>query len=68
LITATSQQSEGLAMIDASVSRIQSVTLGNAAQAKEAADVAERLGSDAEALRESTTELIRLVGKDGRTP
>jgi methyl-accepting chemotaxis protein len=58
---ATGQQSEGLSMIDASVSRIQTVTLGNAAQAKEAADVAERLGGEAEALRAATNELTALV-------
>jgi len=58
---ASQQQSAGLATIDSAVNRIQSVTSDNAAQAKEAADVAVQLSAETDSLRRSTVELSRLV-------
>jgi methyl-accepting chemotaxis protein len=61
IASASQQQSAGLATIDSAVNRIQGVTATNAANAKDAADVAGQLSTETESLRRSTIELSRLV-------
>jgi methyl-accepting chemotaxis protein len=61
IAAASQEQSAGLATIDSAVNRIQGVTATNAANAKDAADVAGQLSAETESLRRSTIELSRLV-------
>ncbi|PTY07360.1 chemotaxis protein [Opitutaceae bacterium EW11] len=59
--TASTEQSQGVAQINLAVGEMDRVVQSNAANAEEAASAAEELNGQAATMRESVTELLRLV-------
>jgi len=58
---ASSQQSKGLAQINAAVSQIDKVTQSNAANAEESAAASEELNAQAEMLKSAVADLGSLI-------
>ena len=64
---ASQEQSQGIAQVNAAVTRVDKVTQSNAASAEESAAAAEELTAQAEALKEAIAELLQLVdGEENR--
>jgi methyl-accepting chemotaxis protein len=63
--SASREQTQGIAQIGTAVSQMDKVTQGNAANAEESASAAEELNAQAECMKESVGELLRLVGRTG---
>lgn len=61
---ASNEQTSGISQINVAVSQMDTVTQNNAASAEESAAAAEELNVQAEAMKDSVSELMRLV--DGR--
>ena len=59
---ASREQTQGLTQINTAMSRMDQVTQNNAASAEESASAAEELNAQAESMKESVTELLKLVG------
>jgi methyl-accepting chemotaxis protein len=58
---ASREQTEGITQINVAVSQMDKVTQSNAANAEESAAAAQELGSQAEVLKLTVTDLLRLV-------
>ncbi len=62
-------QAAGITQINTAVAQMDRVTQGNAASAEESAAAAEELNGQAEILKQSVTELVKLVGgRAGQSP
>jgi len=59
---ASREQTQGIAQINTSIGQIDKVTQSNAAGAQQSAAAAQELNSQAVAMTQSVTELLRLVG------
>jgi methyl-accepting chemotaxis protein len=59
---ASTEQSQGIGQVTSSVSQMDKITQDNAANAEETASAAEELNAQAEMMRETVSELQRLVG------
>ncbi|HYG35183.1 MAG TPA: methyl-accepting chemotaxis protein, partial [Clostridia bacterium] len=59
---ASREQSQGVDQINLAVGQMDKVTQSNAASAEESASAAEELNAQAEAMKESVAELLKLVG------
>ncbi len=59
---ASSEQTQGITQINAAVSQMDKVTQKNAASAEESAAAAEELNAQALVMKQSVTELLKLVG------
>jgi methyl-accepting chemotaxis protein len=57
----TSEQSQGIEQVNTAVTQMDKVTQSNAANAEESASAAEELNAQADTLKESSAELLRLV-------
>ncbi len=64
---ASKEQSQGITQINTAVTQMDKVTQSNAANAEESASAAEELNAQAEALKESVGDLLRLVSGDKAT-
>jgi methyl-accepting chemotaxis protein len=64
---ATREQTDGIAQINVAVGQMDKVTQSNAATAEESAAAAEELNSQAEVMKQSVAELLRLVGSKSET-
>ena len=62
---ASQEQTQGITQINVAVGQMDKVTQSNAANAEESAAAAEELNAQAEAMKESVTELLHLVGGGG---
>jgi methyl-accepting chemotaxis protein len=62
---ASREQTDGIAQINVAVGQMDKVTQSNAATAEESAAAAEELNSQAEVMKQSVAELLRLVGGQG---
>ncbi len=63
------EQAAGITQINTAVAQMDRVTQGNAASAEESAAAAEELNGQAEILKQSVTELVKLVGgRAGQSP
>ena len=60
--SASKEQSQGISQVNTAVSQMDKVTQSNAAGAEESASAAEELSAQAESLKGSVRELLRLVG------
>jgi methyl-accepting chemotaxis protein len=65
---ASREQSQGITQINTAVGQMDKVTQGNAASAEESASAAEELSAQAESMKESVAELLKLVGSKGEAP
>ena len=63
---ASGEQSQGIAQVNLAVGQMDQVTQGNAASAEESAAAAQELNAQAETMKGSVGELLRLVGSDSR--
>jgi methyl-accepting chemotaxis protein len=63
---ASREQTQGIAQINTSVGEMDKVTQSNAASSEETAAAAQELNAQAETMRESVAELLRLVGGNRR--
>ena len=59
---ASREQTDGIAQINVAVGQMDKVTQSNAATAEESAAAAEELNSQAEVMKQSVAELLKLVG------
>jgi len=64
--SASREQTQGIGQIGTAVGEMDKVTQGNAATAEESASAAEELNAQAECMKESVGELLRLVGGNGQ--
>ena len=64
--SASREQTQGIAQINTAVGQMDKVTQGNAANAEESAAAAEELNAQAETMKQSVAELLRLVGGNGQ--
>lgn len=64
---ASREQTQGIAQINTAVGQMDAITQSNAASAEEAAAAAQELNAQAEAMKQSVGELMKLVG-GGRPP
>lgn len=60
--TASREQSQGIVQVNTAVTQMDKVTQSNAASAEESASAAEELNAQADTLKDSVAELMRLVG------
>jgi len=60
--TASQEQAQGINQINAAVGQMDKVTQSNAAAAQESAAAAEELNAQAETMKQSVAELLKLVG------
>jgi hypothetical protein len=63
VVTASREQTDGISQVNNAVGQMDKVTQSNAANAEERAAAGEELNSQAEVMRQSGTELVRLVGR-----
>jgi len=63
--SASTEQTQGIAQIGTAVGEMDKVTQSNAASAEESASAAEELNAQAECMKDSVGELLRLVGGRG---
>ncbi|MGC3957102.1 MAG: methyl-accepting chemotaxis protein [Verrucomicrobiota bacterium] len=63
---ASTEQTQGIDQINLAVTQMDKVTQTNAASAEESAAAAEELNAQADAMKESVNELLRLVDGQGR--
>jgi len=63
--SASREQTEGIAQINAAVGQMDKVTQNNAASAEESAAAAEELNAQAETMKQSVLNLLLLVGGNG---
>jgi len=61
------EQSQGIAQINTTLAQMDKVTQSNAANAEESAAAAEELNAQAMTMKESVTELLKLVEGNGHT-
>ena len=66
--SASQEQTNGIAQINAAVGQMDKVTQNNAATAEESAAAAEELNAQSEVMKRSVTELVHLVGGAGVAP
>jgi len=64
--SASREQTQGISQINTAVGQMDKVTQSNAANAEESAAAAEELNAQAEIMKGSVTELLRLVGGGGQ--
>ncbi len=64
---ASNEQTQGIGQINVAISQMDKVTQTNAASAEESAAAAEELNAQADAMKESVSELLRLVDGQGRS-
>jgi methyl-accepting chemotaxis protein len=64
---ASREQTQGITQINTAVGQMDKVTQSNAANAEESAAAAEELNAQAETMKHSVAELLRLVGGDNQT-
>jgi len=62
---ASREQTQGITQINTAVGQMDKVTQSNAANAEESAAAAEELNAQATTMKESVSELLRLVGGNG---
>jgi methyl-accepting chemotaxis protein len=62
--SASREQTQGIAQINTAVGQMDKVTQGNSASAEESAAAAEELNAQAQVMKESVSELLKLVGGD----
>jgi methyl-accepting chemotaxis protein len=62
---ASHQQTQGIKQINTAVGQVDRITQTNAASAEESASAAEKLNAQAEMMKQSVNELLRLVGSAG---
>ena len=60
--SASREQTQGITQVNTAVGQMDKVTQSNAANAEESAAAAEELNAQAQAMKESVTELLKLVG------
>ena len=60
---ASHEQSQGIAQVNTAVTQMDQVTQSNAASAEESASAAEEMSAQAESLRDTVADLLRLVGR-----
>lgn len=65
--SASDGQGESVMQLNAAISQMDKVTQGNAANAEESASAAEELNAQAEAMKESAADLLKLVGAQSRS-
>ncbi len=65
---ASREQTRGITQVNTAVSQMDKVTQSNAANAEESAAAAEEFNAQAEAMRQSVSELLELVGGSKQTP
>jgi len=65
---ASSEQAQGIGQVNTAVGQMDKVTQGNAATAEECAAAAEELNAQAQAMKESVGELLRLVSAAASRP
>jgi methyl-accepting chemotaxis protein len=63
--TASSEQSNGIGQVNTAVSQMDKVTQSNASNAEECAAAAEELNAQAACMKESVTDLLKLVDGSG---
>jgi methyl-accepting chemotaxis protein len=63
---ASREQTQGITQINGAVGQMDKVTQGNAATAEESAAAAEELNAQAETMKQSVSELLKLVGNHDR--
>jgi hypothetical protein len=63
--TASREQSQGITQVNLAVGQMDKVTQSNAANAEESAAAAEELNAQAETMKDSVKQLLRLVGGNG---
>jgi ABC-type transporter Mla subunit MlaD len=68
IASASSEQSSGIAQINAAVTQMDQVTQSNAASAEECASASEELNAQAETLKDVVAELQQLVGGASAAP
>jgi methyl-accepting chemotaxis protein len=64
---ASREQTQGITQINTAVGEMDKVTQSNAANAEESAAAAEELNAQAETMKQSVAELLRLVGGNSQT-
>jgi methyl-accepting chemotaxis protein len=64
---ASREQTQGITQINTAVGQMDKVTQSNAANAEESAAAAEELNAQAETMKQSVAELLRLVGGNSQT-
>ena len=64
---ASREQTQGITQINTAVGQMDKVTQNNAASAEECAGTAEELNAQAEVMKHSVAELVKLVGAGGQT-
>ncbi|HYG23627.1 MAG TPA: methyl-accepting chemotaxis protein [Verrucomicrobiae bacterium] len=62
--SASNEQGQGVAQLNAAVSHMDKITQNTAANAEESASAAEQLNSQAESMKQAVAELLRLVGEN----
>jgi methyl-accepting chemotaxis protein len=62
IASGSKEQSQGIAQINTAVGQMDKVTQGNAASAEESAAAAEELNAQAATLKDSVSQLLKLVG------
>jgi methyl-accepting chemotaxis protein len=65
--SASREQTQGITQINTAVGQMDKVTQSNAANAEESAAAAEELNAQASVMKESVTELLKLVGGANQT-
>jgi len=65
--SASREQTQGITQINTAVGQMDKVTQSNAANAEESAAAAEELNAQATVMKDSVTELLKLVGGAGQT-
>jgi methyl-accepting chemotaxis protein len=65
---ASQEQSQGISQVNTAVTEMDKVTQSNAANAEESASAAEELTAQAESLKETVTELLRMVDGQKTVP
>jgi len=63
---ASNEQAQGVEQINAAVSQMDRITQQNAAGAEESSSAAEQLSAQAESVKATVSELVRLVGGDSK--
>ncbi len=66
IATASKEQAQGIGQVNTAVTQMDQVTQGNAASSEESASAAEELSAQAELLRETVDDLLRMVDGHGR--
>jgi len=68
IATASSEQADGISQINVAVAQMDKVTQSNAAHAEENAASSQELNAQAEIMKQSVMELLKLVGGQKRAP